>query len=58
MVMMEAWNQIGNVFFRRHSWANVAGLIEPFCKPGAPNRVQWWDETTEISLLPSPDGLC
>lgn len=39
------------------SWANVAGLIEPFCEPGVSNSFQWLDETSDISLLLSPDGL-
>jgi hypothetical protein len=39
------------------SWANVAGLIEPFCEPGSSNGFQWLDETSDISLLLSPNGL-
>jgi hypothetical protein len=39
------------------SWANVAGLIEPFCEAGMSSGFQWLDQTSDISLLLSPDGL-
>ena len=38
------------------SWDNVAGLIEPFCIPGAEHGHQWLDESSDISLLLSPSG--
>jgi hypothetical protein len=56
VVRMAASNQFECVLTPA-SWANVAELIEPFCKPGAPNGFQWLDETSDISLLLSPDGL-
>jgi hypothetical protein len=37
-------------------WANVAFLAEPFCRSAEPNRYQWLNEDSEISLLLSPDG--
>ena len=41
----------------RTSWRQVAGLMEPFCTPvGHPGSHQWLDETSDISLLFSPDG--
>ena len=39
------------------SWAHMAGLIEPFCGPSIPNGFQWLDETSNIALLLSPNGL-
>jgi hypothetical protein len=56
VVRMEASNQFECVLTPA-SWANVAGLIEPFCEPGASNGFQWLDETSDILLLLSPDGL-
>jgi len=56
VVKMESSNQFECVLTPA-SWANVAGLIEPFCEPGASNGFQWLDETSGISLLLSVDGL-
>lgn len=56
VVKMTAANQFECVL-TPESWANVAGLIEPFCEPGAFNGFQWLDETSDISLLLSPKGL-
>lgn len=41
----------------RASWENIVGLMGPFCIPETSNGFQWLDETSEISLLLSPDGL-
>jgi hypothetical protein len=56
VVTMNKFSQF-ECILTRASWANVAGLIEPFCEPGLPNRFQWLDETSDISLLLSPSGL-
>ena len=39
------------------SWRQVADLMEPFCEAGdRRGYFQWLDETSNISLLFSPDG--
>jgi hypothetical protein len=38
-------------------WSDVAGLSEPFCVSAEPNRFQWLNEDSKISLLLSPDGM-
>ena len=40
----------------QETWEQIAGLIESFCKSGALSGYQWLDETSDISLLLSPDG--
>jgi len=41
----------------RASWKSVVGLMGPFSLPEGSNGYQWLDETSDISLLLSPDGL-
>jgi hypothetical protein len=41
----------------RASWKSVVELMEPFCGPEDSKGYQWLDETSDISLLLSPDGL-
>jgi len=38
------------------TWEQIAGLIESFSKSGGLSGYQWLDETSDISLLLSPDG--
>ena len=40
----------------QETWEQIAGLIESFCKSGGLSGYQWLDETSDISLLLSPDG--
>ncbi len=41
------------------SWAQVADLTRPFCKPAVGVHFQWLDETAKVSLLitTSDEGL-
>ena len=38
------------------SWENVAGLMGPFCEPGASGGFQWLSDEGKVSLLLSGDG--
>ena len=38
------------------SWDNVAGLLEPFCRPGRAG-FQWLDRLGEVNVLISRDGF-
>ncbi len=40
----------------QETWEQIAGLIESFSKSGGLSGYQWLDETSDISLLLSPDG--
>jgi len=41
----------------QETWEQIAGLIESFSKSGGlSGGYQWLDETSDISLLLSPDG--
>jgi hypothetical protein len=37
-------------------WADVVGLLGPFCETHNPSRYQWLNEIGKISLLISPSG--
>ena len=37
-------------------WADIAGLLEPFCGLDNPKAYQWLDRRERISLLLSPSG--
>ena len=40
----------------QETWEQIAGLIESFSKSGGLSGYQWLDETSDISLLLSPNG--
>jgi len=40
----------------RESWAQVAGLIEPFCDYAQPGTFQYLDQTSNITLVLTVDG--
>jgi hypothetical protein len=39
------------------TWKQVAERTEPFCQEARPRTYQWVDETSNISILLSPDGF-
>jgi hypothetical protein len=45
-----------NLVLSDEGWADIAGLLEPFCGSDIPDAYQWLDRRDKISLLLSSSG--